>query len=125
MLVIMAEKSEAKHRNIGIEAKPPQQTCADRNCPWHGTLPVRGRIFVGNVISDKASKTVVVEWGHNRLIPKYERYERRHTRIVAYNPDCIAAKLGNSVKIGECRPLSKTKSFVVIEKLENGVKKQL
>lgn len=119
----MAKKSETKHRNIGVEAKPPQQSCADKNCPWHGTLPVRGRIFVGNVISDKAAKTVVVEWGFNRLIPKYERYERRHTRLVAHNPDCIAAKTGDSVKIGECRPLSKTKSFVVIEKTENGVKK--
>ncbi len=113
------QKSEAKHRNIGVEAKPPAQVCTDAKCPWHGTLPVRGRVFAGNVISDKAAKTVVVESGFNRLIPKYERYERRHTRLAAHNPDCIAAKLGDSVRIAECRPLSKTKSFVVIEKLEN------
>lgn len=114
----MAKKSEAKHRNIGIEAKPPQQACADSKCPWHGTLPVRKRVFSGKVISDKAAKTVVVEWGHHRFVPKYERYERRHTRLVAYSPECISAKLGDTVKIAECRPLSKTKSFVVIEKME-------
>ncbi len=108
---------ETKSRNIGVEAKPPQQSCADMKCPWHGTLPVRGKIFTGNVISDKAAKTVVVEWGHHRFIQKYERYERRHTRLIAYNPECIAAKTGDNVKIAECRPLSKTKSFVVIEKV--------
>jgi small subunit ribosomal protein S17 len=120
----MAKKTGAKHRDIGVEAKSPQQFCTDIKCPWHGTLPVRGRVFVGSVISDKAAKTVVVEWGFNRLIPKYERYERRHTRLVAYNPECISAKTGDSVKIAECRPLSKTKSFVVIEKMENGVKEK-
>lgn len=115
----MEKEQDTKHRNIGIEAKPPHQSCTDVKCPWHGTLPVRGRVFSGKVISDKAEKTVVVEWGFNRLIQKYERYERRHTRLVAYNPDCVAAKTGDSVKIAECRPLSKTKSFVVIEKMEN------
>ena len=34
-----------------------------------------------------------------------------------HNPDCIDAKEGNLVKIMECRPLSKTKNFVIVEVL--------
>lgn len=105
-----------KHRNIGIPVKPPEGMCEDPKCPWHGKLPVRGRIFKGVVISNKATKTAVVKWNFNRFLKKYERYERRNTRVVAYNPECISAKKGDIVTISECRPLSKTKSFVVIEK---------
>ena len=79
---------------------------------------MRGRIFEGEIVSDKAPKTVVVEWGFIHYIPKYERYERRSSRVVAYNPVCIDAKKGDIVRIAECRPLSKTKSFVVIEKVK-------
>ena len=44
------------------------------------------------------------------------------TKVVAYNPECIHAREGDIVKIMECRPLSKTKSFVVIEILKRGEK---
>ena len=52
-------------------------------------------------------------------ISKYERYEKRTTTLVAHNPPCVNAKTGDIVKVMECRPVSKTKSFVVIEKTEN------
>lgn len=104
-----------KVRDIGIEAKPPEKICGDKNCPWHGTLPVRGRVLEGRVVSAKAQKTAIVEREYYHYIPKYERYERRHSRIVAYNLECIDAKAGDRVKIAECRPLSKTKHFVVVE----------
>jgi small subunit ribosomal protein S17 len=105
-------------RNIGIQAKAPEKECNDIKCPWHGELPVRGRVFQGEVVSDKAPKTVVVKWGYTHYITKYERYERRHSDVVAYNPSCIAAKVGDIVRIAECRPLSKTKTFIVIEKVK-------
>jgi len=104
-----------KSRDIGINAKRPEKTCEDEKCPWHGKLPVRGRILEGIVVSSKAQKTAVVERHYLHFIPKYERYERRHSRTSAYNPECISAKEGDRVKIVECRPLSKTKSFVVVE----------
>ncbi|MFH0889651.1 MAG: 30S ribosomal protein S17 [Candidatus Aenigmatarchaeota archaeon] len=104
-------------KNIGIEANPPAKSCKDTKCCWHGSLPVRGRVFVGKVISSRASKTAVVKWGYNQYISKYQRYERRNTTVTAYNPECIAAKIGDTVKIAECRPLSKTKSFTLVEKL--------
>ena len=107
-----------KIRNIGIEAKAPEEICSDPKCPWHGKLSLRGKILKGEVVSDKAQKTVVVKWGYHHFIPKYERFARRHSSVAAYNPECINAKKGDIVRIAECRPLSKTKSFVVIEKVE-------
>lgn len=104
-------------RNIGIEAKPPERECNDLKCPWHGKISIRGKILTGKVVSARAFKTVVVERELLHYIPKYERYERRKSRIYAHNPECINAKEGDVVKIGECRKLSKLKAFVVIEKL--------
>lgn len=106
---------EKNHRDIGIDAKPPEKACSDPKCVWHGTLPIRGKVFYGEVVSDRAAKTVVVKWGYNKLLPKYQRYERRQTKVAAYNPGCISAKAGDMVRIAECRPLSKTKTFTVIE----------
>ncbi|MEA2075125.1 MAG: 30S ribosomal protein S17 [Euryarchaeota archaeon] len=103
-------------RDIGINVRKPEEECDDVNCPFHGTLPVRGQILEGTVVSDKAPNTVVVLRSYLKKIPKYERYEKRRSKIHAHNPPCINAKVGDVVKIAECRPLSKTKSFVVVEK---------
>jgi small subunit ribosomal protein S17 len=110
-----------KARDIGIDVKPPEKACEDENCPWHGSLPVRGRVLEGLVVSERAQKTAIVEKSYLHFIPKYERYERRHSRIAAYNPECMSAKEGDVVKIAECRPLSKIKSFVVIEVVKRKV----
>lgn len=108
---------DGKMKDIGIEAKPPEKECKDEKCPWHGKLKIRGKVLEGRVVSVRAQKTAIVERDYLHHVPKYERYERRHSRIPAYNPECINAKEGDRVKIVECRPLSKTKSFVVIEVL--------
>lgn len=101
----------------GLDIQPPKEKCSDINCPFHGTLSVRGRTFTGTVISDKMSKTVVVERRYVHKVPKYERYEWRTSKLYAHNPPCIAARMGDKVKIMECRRLSKTKAFVVVQKL--------
>ena len=103
-------------KDIGIDAKRPRGTCDSDRCPWHGSLKIRGRIFHGIVVSSRAANTVSVQWNYYQRIPKYERYERRRTKLSAHNPSCINAKRGDMVTIAECRPLSKTKHFVVIEK---------
>jgi len=85
--------------------------------PDFGSLSLRGRSFKGVVINDSMQKTVTVEWERRKLNQKYERYEKKRTRVKAHNPDSIDAKKGDLVEIRECRPLSKTKNFVVVKKI--------
>ncbi len=103
---------------MSLTFKTPKKTCSDRNCPFHGDLSLRGRISEGVVASSKMDKTVIVERDYLHYVPKFKRYERRHGHIPCHNPPCINAKEGNHVRIAECRPISKTVSFVVVEKLE-------
>ena len=80
-------------------------------------LSLRGRTFVGKVISAKAQKTATVEWERRLYIQKYQRYEKRRTRVHVHNPPEIDAVQGDIVKIMETRPISKTKNFIIIEKI--------
>jgi small subunit ribosomal protein S17 len=107
-------------KKIGIDVKSPEGKCEDKHCPWHGRLAIRGRVFNGVVRSAKSHQTVVVEWGYHKFVPKYERYERRKSRVAAHNPECIKAKEGDGVVVAECKPLSKTKHFVIVAKVGEG-----
>ncbi|MDD5417953.1 MAG: 30S ribosomal protein S17 [Candidatus Nanoarchaeia archaeon] len=114
------EKTSKKKKtiNIGVPVKIPKTDCFDIACPFHGNLSVRGRSFVGTVKSAKMEKTVVIEWKRQVYISKYERYLEKKSHVSAHNPKCINAKEGDTVRIIECRPLSKTKKFVVVEVVE-------
>ena len=112
----MVKKKYSRH--IGI-APTPKITCDDQNCPFHGTLSVRGRVIETEVVADQMDKTYTVKLPYKEIVRKNKRYGRSTMKIHAHNPPCIEAKVGDMVRIGECRPLSKTVSFVVIEKLEN------
>ena len=111
----MPESDKKSGRDIGIDVPIPGKSCKDNYCPFHGSLSVRGQIIEGTVVSDKMSTTVVVEREIRRVIPKYQRYEKRRKRYSAHNPPCIGARTGDHVRIMECRSLGKTVSFVVIE----------
>ncbi len=104
-----------------------ENKCNDKKCPIHGSLKCRGRRIVGTVISTKMHNTALIEWSWKQFIPKYERYEKRRTKVKVHNPECINAKEGEIVKIMECRPLSKTKHFVIIERVgfEKGFKERM
>ncbi len=82
-------------------------------------LTTHGRVFLGKVKSTKAQKTAVVTWERLYYLKKYERYEKRYSKIQAHIPDSIEVKEGDIVKIMECRPISKTKHFVIIENESN------
>ncbi len=103
-------------KDIGIDVKAPQGTCTDKNCPFHGQLSVRGQIMDGRVISTKMDKTAVVEKQYLNYQKKYERYEKRTSHYVVHTPPCLGVKSGDEVRIMECRPISKTVSFVIVEK---------
>ncbi|NIP66544.1 30S ribosomal protein S17 [Candidatus Bathyarchaeota archaeon] len=105
---------------VAFSFEKPRKSCEDPNCPFHGSLSTRGRVMDGVVVSAKMDKTVVVRRDYLKYWPKYKRYERRHSHVPAHNPPCIGAREGNRVKIAECRPISKTVSFVVVEKVGEG-----
>ena len=108
----------AEIRDIGIDVVPPTLECTDPNCPFHGSLSVRGQTIDGVVATIRMNGTVVVERNYLKYQHKYERYEKRTNRYAAHAPACFDLKVGDKVKIAECRPLSKTVNFVVIEKKE-------
>lgn len=110
-------KQKTTARNIGINVTAPKKECTDKYCPFHGTLPVRGGIITGVVAATKMQRSIVVKREYMHLIPKYERYERRTSLYAAHCPPCLDIAVGDKVRIAECRPLSKTISFVAIEKL--------
>lgn len=110
----MAE-TKSKVRNIGIpNIEPPEKTCNDKTCPFHGNLSVRGRVMEGIVTSTRMHKTIVFQTDYLSLIKKYSRYERRRSRKLAHLPPCIEANVGDTIKVVECRPLSKNVSRVVV-----------
>jgi small subunit ribosomal protein S17 len=94
-----------------------KEKCNDAHCPVHGSLSLRGRSFTGTVLSTKMQRTAIVQWGFKRLLPKFERYEKRKSKVKVHNPDCLKIKKGDIVEIKECKPLSKAKHFVIIKKL--------
>jgi small subunit ribosomal protein S17 len=106
---------KAQTKNIGIKVAPPKDSCDDNKCPFHGKIKTRGRIFTGEVVSKDLNKTATVKWTRKHFIPKYERSETRKTKIRVHNPPCINAKINDTVRIIETKPLSKTKGFVIIE----------
>ena len=95
--------------------KQPELECNEKDCPFHGSLSVRGRLLEGVVVSTRMQKSVVVRLTYTKFYKKYERYARMSSRITAHSTPCIPVKVGDTVRIAECRPLSKTKNFVVVE----------
>ncbi len=89
------------------------EKCEDKNCIVHGKILPRGMAFTGTVVGTNMQKTASVEWSWKRKIPKYERYEVKITKVKAHNSSCLNAQKGDKVLIRECRPLSKTKNFII------------
>ena len=108
-------KSKEKVRDIGVPGvEPPKKTCTDPNCPFHGSLPVRGRLMQGIVTSTKMHNAVTYRQDYLSLVAKYSRYERRKSNKHAHLPPCIEVNEGDIVRVAECRPISKTVKGVVI-----------
>jgi small subunit ribosomal protein S17 len=114
-----------KSKNIGLGIEAPPKNGDDKHCPFYGDVKLRGRNFVATVVAAKVAKTATVQRERLHYIPKYERYTKRMSKLRVHNPLCISAKEGDRVRVYECRPISKTKRFVIVEKLslENGSSK--
>lgn len=81
---------------------------ADRN---------RRKVRIGKVISNKMDKTVVVEIVRTLRHPMYERVIRTKSKLYAHDQNGDATT-GDTVRVMECRPLSKIKRWRLVEILE-------
>jgi len=80
--------------------------------------------FIGEVVSDKMQKTVVVRIMHLTKHNKYGKTIKRHNKYKAHD-EKGQAKLGDTVRIVESRPLSKDKRFVVREILKKAADRHI
>ena len=109
---------------IGLDVPTPPEpedpeTYDYATCPFYGELAVRGQILEGIVASTDMERTVVVEREYDVPVQKYDRYMKRRSRVSAHVPGVLEPlQVGDRVRIAECRQLSKTKSHVVVEVVE-------
>ncbi len=75
------------------------------------------RVLTGRVTSDKQDKTITVLVERRIIHPLYKKFIRRSKKYAAHD-ELNVCKTGDMVRIEECRPISKNKTWVVVE--QNG-----
>jgi small subunit ribosomal protein S17 len=79
------------------------------------------RVLQGLVVSDKMDKTVTVLVERRVMHQKYKKYVKKSSKYAAHD-EANVCKAGDTVSIEECRPISKNKSWKVIEGVSKGKK---
>src|SRR5260370_42668190 len=77
------------------------------------------RVLTGRVTSDKMDKTVTVLVARRVMHPLYKKFIRRSKKYAAHD-EASLCKVGDMVRIEECRPISKRKTWLAVER--NGAK---
>ncbi|MBV8913485.1 MAG: 30S ribosomal protein S17 [Acetobacteraceae bacterium] len=73
------------------------------------------RVLSGRVVSDKMDKTITVLVERRVIHPLYKKFIRRSKKYAAHDENNLA-KEGDAVRIEECRPISKRKTWLLIER---------
>ena len=73
------------------------------------------RVLTGRVVSDKGDKTITVSVDRRIIHPLYKKFIRRSKKYAAHD-EANTCKVGDTVRIEESRPISKRKSWIVIER---------
>ncbi len=82
-------------------------------------MQAKRRAKVGRVVSDKMDKTVVVSVERLRRHPIYKRVVRLSSKFKAHDEE-NTARVGDTVRIEESRPLSREKRWTVVEVVARG-----
>lgn len=82
-------------------------------------IPENSPRRIGLVESDRRDKTRTVAIRYSVRHPKYGKYIRRQTRLHVHD-ESNESHLGDRVEVAECRPISKTKSWVLVRVLQRG-----
>lgn len=75
------------------------------------------RTLTGKVVSDKMDKTITVKIERQVKHPLYGKFIKRSTKVHAHD-ESNECKTGDTVTVVECRPLSKSKSWQLVEVVE-------
>jgi len=84
------------------------------------TIPERAPRKVGIVASDASDKTRKVVINFSTRHPKYGKYIRRRT-VLQVHDEANESHKGDRVEVAECRPISKTKSWVLTRVIEKAI----
>lgn len=121
----MVEKKQKIQKKAQTSVSSEQKTkvsCTDKYCPTHGreAVKLRGRTFEGEVIK-KLPGRLKIQFDRFLYDRKYERFDKRRTKINARLSDCMKdeIQLGDWIEIKECRPLSKIIHFYVTRKIRS------
>ena len=74
----------------------------------------KGKVLQGVVVGDKMQETAIVAVSRFVKHPKYRKFIKRMKKFHVHNPQ-NEKKVGDKVTIRECKPISKTKRFEIIE----------
>lgn len=106
-------------KSVGLGFKTPKEAIMgkyiDKKCPFTGGVSIRGRILRGVIHSTKMQRTIVVRRNYLHFVNKYQRYQKRHRNLAAHCSPAFLPKVGDEVVMGQCRPLSKTVRYNVLE----------
>lgn len=78
------------------------------------------RIITGVVVSDKMQKSIVVQVERKKRHPLYKKFMSVRKKYMAHDPE-ESARIGDTVRILECRPISKRKTWELHDVLEKGI----
>ena len=82
------------------------------------------RVLTGRVTSDKMDKTITVLVERRVMHPLYKKFIRRSKKYAAHDENNVC-KEGDAVRIEECRPISKRKTWLLIERNGEAVERPL
>jgi small subunit ribosomal protein S17 len=105
----------AKQKVKRAEARVDAPATEDQHAPEHG--PGRPKVRQGVVVSDKADKTLVVRVDITRRHRRYHKILRSSMTLHVHD-ERNDAHAGDTVRVQECRPLSRTKRWRLLEVLE-------
>merc|ERR1712066_1134000 len=124
------KKSESRFvTNPGLGFKIPVEAreghYVDKKCPFTGKVSIRGRILTGVITKLKMNRTAVIRRDYLHYVKKYNRFEKRHKNISVHLSPCFRdTAIGDTLTVGECRPLSKTVKFNTLKVTKGAASKK-
>ena len=117
-----AQEPEAQEPEVQ-ETQPPEPQAQEPQAQQRKAPEAKGaRTLTGRVVSDKMHKTIAVEIERLVKHPSYGKYIRRTTKLLAHDENGTS-KEGDVVIIAPCRPMSRRKSWRLLEVVERAARR--